>query len=431
MNHKIKFRHSIFIKLAITLIVTGIIVFAIFIGFYKMLFGTPVHEFIDKNIAKYNRYIVAEIGIPPDTLKAKAFSEEYSVQIRYESSAWSWATSPDVPAIDDIKNKPKRGPDPGWLKHRFQVITNPDGSQYLFVADFGRLFNFQSFIFLSLLLLLFLIFITHYFIVRHILKPIKWLSEGVRQVRDGNLDYQIPVTKTDELGKLTETFNEMIKRVKEMLNARDQLLLDVSHELRSPLTRIKVALEFLPEDKTKNSILSDIAEIETQITEILESERLKDGYGNLNKEKVSLEKLVTSLVSEFEGRNPEIKILSFHEKIHLNIDVERIKIVLRNVIENAIKFSSAKSKLIEISFEKQEKAALIKITDDGTGIPEKDLPYLFEPFYRVDRSRSKETGGYGLGLSLCKKIMEAHNGKIEISNNPQNGTTVKLQFPLT
>ncbi len=114
----------------------------------------------------------------------------------------------------------------------------------------------------------------------------------------------------------------------------------------------------------------------------------------------------------------------------LDIDAKRVVTVLENVLDNAVKCSLPKSKPIEISLRTDAEAAVITIMDDGTGLPEKDLPLLFEPFYRVDRSRSKETGGYGLGLSLCKKIMEAHAGHIRISNNEHQGVTVTLEFPL-
>jgi signal transduction histidine kinase len=400
----------------------------VFFSFYRIMFGTQIHEVVDKNISNYSRYIISNIGIPPDTTKAKIIAEEYSVQIRFESLAFDWATSKDVPSIKKVYELRKHGPDPGWLKHRHFIVTNPDGSKFLFIADFGKSFNLHDYVFSSMLLLLLLIFVTHYFVVRHTLKPIKWLTKGVNQVREGNLNHQIPIGKKDELGRLTEAFNDMIKRVREMIKARDQLLLDVSHELRSPMTRIKVALEFLQEGHKKNDVLSDLAEIEAKISEIIETERLKDGFGKLNIKEASIGEIIELVANEFNGRFPEIKITPYSEKIILKIDVERIKTIIRNVLENAIKFSKLESKPIEVSFTKAKNTVNVNISDDGTGVPNEDIPYLFEPFYRVDRSRSKQSGGYGLGLSLCKKIMEAHGGEIEFLNNTEGGSTVLLKF---
>lgn len=101
---------------------------------------------------------------------------------------------------------------------------------------------------------------------------------------------------------------------------------------------------------------------------------------------------------------------------------------MNNLLSNAIKHSNATAP-IEVSCARGPGKVLVKVQDNGTGIPQEDLTYIFEPFYRVDKSRSKRTGGYGLGMSVCKKIMEAHNGRIEISSHPNKGTSVLLTFP--
>jgi signal transduction histidine kinase len=102
--------------------------------------------------------------------------------------------------------------------------------------------------------------------------------------------------------------------------------------------------------------------------------------------------------------------------------------VLKNVLDNAVKYSFKTSQPVEISMEFRHPCWMIQIRDHGVGIPEDELPYIFEPFYRVDKSRSKDTGGYGLGLSLCKTVMEAHQGKIEVESSPDRGTAVSLFF---
>ena len=103
--------------------------------------------------------------------------------------------------------------------------------------------------------------------------------------------------------------------------------------------------------------------------------------------------------------------------------------MLNNVINNALKYSAKSQKPVEIELEQKDSLTAVHINDFGVGIPPEDLPHIFEPFYRVDKSRSKQTGGYGLGLNLCKTIMEAHNGKIEVDSGPGRGTKVSLYFP--
>jgi signal transduction histidine kinase len=267
-----------------------------------------------------------------------------------------------------------------------------------------------------------------YFSIKRILEPIKLLTKGVDEISKGNLKHQISVTKKDELGELANSFNSMTKIINEMIRSKEQLLLDVSHELRSPLTRIKVAMEFLPDGKAKESISEDISEMEKMITEILETERLNSNYGKLNLEIYNISEIIKEVSEDFKDRQPGIKLIDIPKQVLLNIDVNRIKTVFNNILGNSLKYSKNQNQPIEISLSEQEKEIKIQIRDYGVGIPEKDLPFIFEPFYRVDRSRSKDTGGYGLGMSLCKKIMDAHGGKIEIKSSVNKGTTVELTF---
>jgi len=307
----------------------------------------------------------------------------------------------------------------------------------IFITSFFSMFMFNKtpaeaapvhrvFFYLMLTLVVIVLIVAHIFI-RDLLKPLKELRRGVNRISSGDLDVELPVMGKDELGSLTESFNTMTKRIRGMIKARDQLLLDVSHELRSPITRIKVALEFLPEDEKKSSIHADLEEMETMITEILESERLKNG--RLELRECDLIGLINEVAGNLEGQPPGITLDPMPASLPKKIDEKRIKAVLQNVLENAAKYATPESKPVRVSCDTNDGVVTIRIRDDGRGIPEEELPYIFEPFYRVDRSRSKETGGYGLGLSMCKRIMEAHNGSIEAENNiGGRGVTVTVKL---
>jgi signal transduction histidine kinase len=235
------------------------------------------------------------------------------------------------------------------------------------------------------------------------------------------------VVTRDEFGALTDAFNKMVGRVKQMIQARDQLLLDVSHELRSPLTRLKVALALLPEDENKAGMVGDLNEMEAMITELLELERLREGRG-IRRERHDLVSLLREVAEAYKSAPPGVDLLAHSSAAWLDIDREKIRTVMRNLLENARKFSLPDSRPIEICIVRDSSAITVRISDDGPGIPESDLPNLFEPFYRVDRSRSRKTGGYGLGLSICKRIMEAHGGSIAVTNNAGRGATFVLAF---
>jgi signal transduction histidine kinase len=281
-----------------------------------------------------------------------------------------------------------------------------------------------------MLLLLTLILAGAFFVIRYILRPVKWLNIGVMEVGRGNLKHRVPLKKSDELRDLAAAFNDMTDRIRDMLHTKEQLLYDVSHELRTPLTRMKVALEFLADSQAKQSLQNDIEEMEKMVSEILETARRQHKYENLKKQRTPLAAFIKQTIIAFENQPPGIEIVELPSEIEVDIDPEQIKTVFENILNNAIKYSQPDSAPIQISAECEVTFVIVRITDFGMGIPEEDLAHIFEPFYRVDKSRTKDTGGYGLGLSLCKTIMEAHEGKIEVHSRPQEGTTVSIFFPL-
>jgi signal transduction histidine kinase len=280
-----------------------------------------------------------------------------------------------------------------------------------------------------LLSLLSLILAGAFLSIRWVLKPVRWLDEGVRQVSQGNLKHRVPLKRSDELRDLAAAFNDMTDRIRDMLQIKEQLLLDVSHELRSPLTRVKVALEFLPDGKAKESIAGDIAEMEKMINEILETARMHHLHGKLKLKKIFLADLLKGVLSEFENQVPEVQVGDLPSDTAIKVDPEQIKTVFKNILSNAVKYSTSDSEPVRINVENRPPHIVVQIADNGIGIPRDELRFVFEPFYRVDKSRTKETGGYGLGLSLCKTIMEAHGGRIEVESEPGIGTTVTLFFP--
>jgi signal transduction histidine kinase len=239
-----------------------------------------------------------------------------------------------------------------------------------------------------------LVVLVAYWFQKRLLRPVESLNDGVARMSAGQLDIVLPVFTHDELGALTDAFNKMVGRVKEMIQARDQLLLDVSHELRSPLTRIKVALALLPDDSDKAGIDCDLNEMETMITELLELERLRSPNG-LRREKQDLVPILQEVVRSFEGRPPGIKVGTDGKPILVSIDGDRMRTVLRNLPENAFKYSLSDSQPVDLSARQTEGTVLVRVRDDGVGVSASHMSSIFEPFFRVDPSRSKKTGGYG------------------------------------
>ena len=422
-------RKSVFVKILLIIFGLGLLINMLVFGFFRTYYQRHIENVLHENFKNYFEYIANDIGSPPDTTLAKTISEKYSLVIWYKSENINWTSIDTSSQIHSRRMFRRLQEETGFTKDSTFIVKNADGSHFIFWGDFRQ--NIQpnhNFLFHLLLILTALIALA-YFLVRSIFKPVKLLSKGVEEVGLGNLESLINVRSKDELGKLANSFNSMTVRIKEMLKSRDQLLLDVSHELRSPLTRIKMALEFIEDGNKKVSIENDIKEIELMIAEILESERLNTGHGKLQFEQCDLHGVLEEINVEFADRKPGIDLHKVNDPVIIKVDLERIKIVLRNILENAIRYSRPDSNQIAISIIDKKNFVDIKIKDDGIGIPDEDISKIFEPFYRVDSSRSKKTGGYGLGLSLCKKIMDAHEGSIEIKNNAGNGSTVKLSIP--
>jgi signal transduction histidine kinase len=190
-----------------------------------------------------------------------------------------------------------------------------------------------------------------------------------------------------------------------------------------------VGLELLKETDAKISLQEDLREMETMVTEILEAYRLHRFSDRLNLENAESNALIDSVIAEFSDRPPGITAMDLSQ-CRLELDVKKFRVVLRNIIDNALKYSSKSSKPVEVTTCSDTKMLTITIKDYGIGIPSHLLNQVFEPFFRADPSRSRQTGGFGLGLSMCKAIMQVHNGTIHIESNEGEGTCVVIKFPL-
>ena len=284
-------------------------------------------------------------------------------------------------------------------------------------------------LFIVLLVVMGGIVVSAHSVLKRMLSPIRALSEGVDRLSAGELDVVVPNDTRDEFGRLTDAFNQMVRRVKDMIGARDQLLRDVSHELRSPLTRLKVALELVRDPDMKARMAADLAEMEIMIGELLELERLRDGHG-ISRTRENVLSILNEVAENYHDRPPSVVVMPARMEMLVDIDAERMRTVVRNLMENALKYSLQDSRPVQVSATDEGDRVVIRVTDDGPGIPEGDVRVLFEPFYRVDRSRSRKAGGYGLGLSISKRIVEAHGGTIAVENNVGRGASFAITLPI-
>jgi signal transduction histidine kinase len=394
-------------------------------GFFWLIVSPNFSFSVDRLAHEYAAAIAATA---PNRQTAIEIRNRLDVLIRYEGPGGDWATDNDLPTITEVRagsvHRAPHGRD-------YYLMPAPNGGTYLFAWNLIQPTRAVHIRLLVLLLFLMLIvLLSAHAVLKLLLRPVRWLGEGVERLGSGELDVELPIRTRDEFGALTDAFNQMARRVREMIQARNQLLLDVSHELRSPLTRSKVALELLPESESKEELVSDIGEMEMMVAELLELEKLRDGRG-LKPSFQDLAPTLREMAARFNSRRPGVHFISPSPEIKLNVDADKARTVLRNLLENAFKYTLPDSRPVEISCVQSDQSVVISVSDDGPGIPIGDVAGLFEPFFRVDRSRSKKTGGYGLGLSICKRIMEAHGGDIVFQNNPVRGASFILTFPIS
>ena len=425
--------HSVFTRLLIIWLVAGLVIILLVGVFFARQFGQSARLQRQKYIIQYLNYVIKDLGEPPSLTRAKEITKTSVMQIRYESPEVTWTTSDKIPPVRELQLKiSQQSP---LVRYRIHHDTDTVALQHgpgVFVFVLKRehtlTARWEFWLFLLIALLTGVVCVTYLAIHRN-LKPLKFLSEGVRQISDGHLDHQVPRSRLIEFDQLAEAFNTMIIRIRNMLHAKEQLLLDVSHELRSPLTRMKIALEMLPNGQMKGNLQDDIREMEMMISEILEAARLQNAAGELKIEAIPANSLFKNMSDSYRDHSPGLQIDPVPDDASLHGDPMLIKIALNNIITNAIKYSPADGEPIRVTCIRNPDFIVIQVRDHGQGMPAEELPYIFEPFYRVDKSRSTRTGGYGLGLSLCKTIMEAHGGRVEVESAPGNGTTFSLYFP--
>ena len=429
-----KISRSIFFKLVLVFVATAVIM-AVVIGAIVRYVADegPYRELIGKNMAQYSMYITNEIGVPPDADKAQEFADRFQVAIRIESPGMTWLSNPPPPTrLPDVFNSVPGFPNVRAARHRGHIFLKVNNLEMDYLFVFGRYKETGEHpyrgVFLLVILVVGVILGLSYLVVRWLLRPLGWLTSGMQKVSCGNLNTTIPIRKHDELGDLAATFNDMSGKIRNQVRAKQQLLMNVSHELRSPLTRMKLAAEFIAEDKIKGRITADLDEMEAMTAEILESERLSSEQGGLVLEQVDLRELVTEFVLPYHNLHPGVNVQA-GDPVSAIVDPERVRTLLGNLIDNAIKYSGEQARPVQISLDSFRDGAVITVADSGEGIPDGDLSLIFEPFYRVDKSRHRKTGGYGLGLSLCRKIMDAHGGRIDVESQAGQGTRFTIVFP--
>ena len=278
-----------------------------------------------------------------------------------------------------------------------------------------------------------------YFFMKRAFAPVHQLSSLAKNISAEDLSHRIDSVKShDEIGELADTFNDMIARLEHSFQQIQQFTGDVSHELKTPLTAIKGEIEVAlrkersPEEYQQilSSLLEDSEKLHTIIENLLFLSCMDAHSFSLSRTDVALDEVLLDVYEEHYllAKDKQIRLnLQQVDQLSIQGDAGLLKRVFVNLLMNAVRYTPPKGQ-IELSLEQQETAACFTISDTGVGIPEDSLPHIFGRFYRVDESRTQETGGSGLGLAIAQKIVEAHDGKIEVVSTAGEGTAFRVLF---
>ncbi len=274
-------------------------------------------------------------------------------------------------------------------------------------------------------------------ISRQISIPITRTIKATHELAKGNLSESVSLnTHMSEINDLSESVNLLAKNLQKHDTIRKRIVSDVSHELRTPLAALQINLEALvdgiiqPTQERLTGIYKEVLRVNRLVGDLTQLTKYENKSEKLNLSTFNLSEIIHTIKVSLESKakNREITMLVDSTVQDVIGDSDKLSQVLVNLVSNSIKYSEKGGTILLSSYEKEEDI-IIRVKDEGIGIPIEDLPYIFERFYRVDQSRDKETGGAGIGLTITKEIVEAHGGRIAIESSPGQGTEVIVTLP--
>ncbi|MBI5642530.1 MAG: HAMP domain-containing protein [Deltaproteobacteria bacterium] len=280
-----------------------------------------------------------------------------------------------------------------------------------------------------------------WFLAKKALKPVAEITKLARKIGAENLNERINVTTAqDEIGRLASTINDMIGRLEKSFKQIKQFTADASHELKTPLTILKGEMEIALRSKDnmeymREALKSSLEEIDRMnyiVRNLLDLAKMDVEKESLPREPVNLEKVLKERLDHFKRLALDSGIQMYILKsspVVVYGDSVRISQLMFNLIDNAIKYTP-RGGAVELSLGEEDSRAVVKVKDTGVGIAKEDIPYLFDRFYRVDKARSRDVGGAGLGLSICKEIAESHGGSLEVASEVGKGSVFTARLPL-
>ena len=432
--------HSIKLRLVLVFLLLALAVTVTFTGGAQGAFSSSWRDAAGPLLSDYVDRVAADLSPDgtPSIARAQAFAARLPVTVRISGPLINWQSHPQQQLPDWMRpdGEHRWEGDDRW--QRLLSRKTADGHTLVFGID-EQAFEPNPYAFgITLGILLFLTLLAFLY-VRRILRPLDDIRDGAQRFGMGQFGEQIPVCfphSPDELGQLAVTINTMGHDIHQMLEAKRALLLAISHELRSPLTRARLNTELLPETADvmpqRDALLRDLQEMASLISDLLESERLSSRHAALHREAVDLPQLAGEIIRELQIKHVQASSIQLHAAdgipTHM-LDPTRMRLLLRNLLDNALRHGGDAAQPVELHIRQDQQALLIEVRDYGPGVPEDQLAQMAAPFFRPDAARGRTTGGVGLGLYLCRLVAEAHNGTFLLTN-AHPGLRISVGIPV-
>jgi signal transduction histidine kinase len=434
--------------LVIFLLLGGLFVYGTLVAIRWVYNSDDVRGLISGHLSLHVQYVREDIGSPPRIDRAISITERVPVDIRILGPDIDWASDPAFPRLSelDFGPSPAFSDDPdAWIDellgvefarrddHNFLRMASGENGEYDIVVVTPRIADVRtgpdlSYIIVGLGLTFLLL---GYAAVNWLFKPISAIRAGAEHIGRGNFDHRIETIRRDELGDLAADINKLAADVQNMLDAKRALLLGISHELRTPLSRMRLIIEFIDDDKQQQEIKAELIEMEKIIVSLLEAERLNSRHEPLSRSEVRVHALVEELIDDFFDRDRDrIQIIDHSHGAVAKIDEARVSLLLKNLVSNALRYSPANSGPVELTIDSQDAELVLRVRDHGPGISPDHAEHIGEPFYRGDPSRTRDTGGTGLGLYLATLVARAHGGSLELIDTEGQGACFEARLPL-
>jgi signal transduction histidine kinase len=431
--------------LAIFVVLGSLFVFGTFKAIQRFYNSDEIRGLISGHLSLHVSYVREDIGVPPRIDRAIAITEKVPVDIRILGPDIDWASDPAFPRLEqlDFAPSPRFSDNPGaWADELdgvdFAGLDNHDFLRmrqggYDIVVSTPRISDVSDGpALVPLILGMGLSFlILGYAAVIWLFRPIRAIRQGAEHIGRGNFDFRISKIRRDQLGDLASDINRLASDVERMLDAKRALLLGISHELRTPLSRMRLGLEFLEDDANVEGLKAEIAEMDKIVVSLLEAERLNSRHAELSRTHVTVGDLVNDLISDFFTRDSDrIRIDMPAEPLRVFVDEARVTLMLKNLVSNALRYSDPEDGRVELKVSATTGELVMTVTDHGPGMPADKAEHIGEPFYRGDPSRSRDSGGTGLGLFLATLVANAHGGTLSLLDTGGRGASFEVRIPL-